>query len=146
MKTCEGPDCGVEFEPKRSTARYHSATCRQRAGRARKAAAESVEADAAQGKDEHPLVRSVRAELVTAGRLDSFNGQLALQLARRLANPEESAVTTLSKELRAVMAAATADRPEDPEPTPDAGQPADADDEIRRKRDAKRQAAREAAR
>jgi hypothetical protein len=111
VKRCEGPDCEVEFEPKRSTAKYHSATCRQRAARDRKAAAESVAADAEAGKAEHTLVRAVRKELEDAEALDTVAGQLALQIARRIANPECTGVSTLSKELRALLSGATRRRP-----------------------------------
>lgn len=142
MKRCEGPECTVEFEPARSTARYHSATCRQRAARARKAAEESVEADQERGEEDHPLVKAVREELAGAGRENTFNGQLALQLARKLTNPEEKAATALSKELRTVMAAALEGRP--PEPAEAEGEEPDPEDEVtkaRRARDEARKAA-----
>lgn len=142
LKACAGPECTVRFEPKRSTARYHSATCRQRAARARKAAAESVDADAEAGKEEHPLVVAVRTELEDAGRVRTFNGQLALQLARKLVNPEESGATALSKELRTVMAAALAGTAE-PSGAPPDDPPAE-DDEVKRAREARERKAREA--
>lgn len=142
--------CGRAFEAKRSTAKYCSATCRQRARRDRKAAEESVEADADAGRVEHQLVRSVRQDLEAADAVDTFNGQLALQLARRLANPDESGISALSKELRTVMAAALAALAgKSPEPEPDGDDTAadegdDVPDEVtaaRRKRDAAREAA-----
>lgn len=78
---CAAPDCEVRFAPKRSTARYHSATCRQRAGRSRKAAAAEEKADTATA--EHSLVVALRKELTRARKLDTFDGQVALELARR---------------------------------------------------------------
>ncbi|GAA5154747.1 hypothetical protein GCM10023340_38800 [Nocardioides marinquilinus] len=145
--TCE--DCGRAFEAKRSTARFCSTTCRSRAARARKAAAESTDADQAAGKVEHELVKAVRAELVKAGADQSFSGQLALQLARKIANPDETGVTALSKELRTVMAAALA-HVAPPAPGPDGGAGGDGaeDDEVtsaRRAREAKLAAAGQAA-
>jgi hypothetical protein len=139
-RECEAPECSARFTPKRSTARYCSVTCRQRAGRARKAAAESVSADAENGLAEHDLVKAVRLELEAAGKAQTFNGQLALQLARKLVNPEESGATALSKELRTVMAAAleasvAAATPEEPRPE---------DDEVTRAREARERKAREA--
>lgn len=103
---CES--CGDAFVAKRSTARFCSATCRQRTGRAaRGAAAEVVAPAVAEGDGEDTgLVASVRAELVAADRDQTFYGQLALQLAGRLADRDESGISSLSKELRTVMAAA----------------------------------------
>jgi hypothetical protein len=143
VKRCEGPECTVEFEPKRSTARFCGPTCRQRASRARAAAAESVEADVEQGKNDHPLVKAVRDELASADAENTFSGQLALQLARKLTNPEEKAATALSKELRTVMAAALAGRTPEPGGDDD-GDEAEPEDEVtraRRARDEARQAA-----
>ncbi len=101
--TCDASECSNEFVPQRSTARYCSATCRQRARRTRAAAKESVAADAENGLAEHDLVKAVRLELEAAGKLTTFKGQLALQLARKLVTPEEAGVTALAKELQALM-------------------------------------------
>jgi hypothetical protein len=69
-------------------------------------------------------------------------GQLALQVARRIADPDASGVSTLSKELRALLSEATAKQPAAGEaPTAPA---AEAEDEVtraRRQRDEARQAA-----
>lgn len=144
---CEGPECAVMFVPKRSTARYHSATCRQRAGRARKAAAAAKAPDETPGEkadrdraDEHPLVKAVLDELTKADKHQSFNGQLALQLARKLVSPEESGATALSKELRTVMATALATQTDAvaPAPEPEA-------DEVERARVRRVEKARKAA-
>ena len=138
MKTCEGPDCDVEFEPARSTAKFCSATCRKRAARNRGAEAAPAE-DEAPGADDG-LTASVRAELIKAGALDTFYGQLAVQLARRLTYPDESGISALSKELRTVMDAAVKSVPE---PAPEAASH-DAEDEVtkaRRQREESRKAA-----
>lgn len=139
---CQGPECGKTFVPQRSTARYCSATCRQRAGRAKKAAAQSTEADAKTGKDDHPLVRAVKNELEAASKVETFNGQLAIQLARKLTNPDESGATALSKELRSVMAAAL--EAAAPAETV-ANEGAAEDDEVKRAREIRERKAREAA-
>lgn len=137
--------CGTVFEAQRSTAVYCSATCRQRARRDRKAASESVAADAKAGKAEHELVAAVRQELEQASALNTVSGQLALQIARRVANPEESGISALSKELRTVLSAALehkAPPPDETEPTTDEDD--DLPDEVadaRRRRDAAREAA-----
>lgn len=138
--TCES--CEAVFEAKRSTARFCSITCRSRAARAQKASAEPTPVPPAVD-DATGLVGSVRDELVKAGRDQTFYGQLALQLAGRLADRDESGISSLSKELRTVMAAALegAAPAEPAEPTP---APAVEDDEVeraRRRREESRQAA-----
>lgn len=122
-ETCAAPDCENEFVPQRSTARYCSATCRQRAARARKAAAseEVVPTDPDTGDAEHGLVRAVRNELAAADALTTVDGQIALQLARKLADPDHVS-SGLAKELRATIAAAKGasnTEPVEPEPTPE---------------------------
>ncbi|MFT4081176.1 MAG: hypothetical protein QM638_01190 [Nocardioides sp.] len=153
-RECEVPECSRRFTPQRSTARFCSATCRQRAARARRAAEESVGADAAKGLAEHDLVKAVRLELEEAGKAMTFNGQLALQLARKLVNPDESGATALSKELRAVMGAALAGAPSSADPADSAGSTdpgtasdhaVEEDDEVKRAREARERKAREAA-
>lgn len=146
-RECAAADCTVEFTPKRSTAKYHSATCRQRASRSKKAAEaeQVVTVDPDTGDAEHGLVRAVRRELEGANAFDTVAGQLALQLARRIANPEEAGLSALSKELRSLLAEAkgAAVVPTDPaaEPEPEV------DDEVtrvRKAREAKAAAAMEA--
>lgn len=150
--TCAG--CGQNFTAARSTARWCTATCKKRAQRAAKAAGAVAELEAAaaaaqadQLEDgspaEHRLVRAARLELEVAGVLHTVNGQLALQLARQMANPEGTGLSALSKEFRAVMAAALEKRPTPEDPTePEAPVQADDElDEIRRRREEARQAA-----
>lgn len=145
MKTCEAPDCTVEFEPQRVTAKYHSGTCRQRAARARtaaEAAAKPAPPEPPAGGAEHSLVSAVRAELDKADALGTVPGQLALQIARRIADPECSGVSTLSKELRALLAEATGAKPDPGGDSPAPPEPEE--DEVtkaRRQRDEARQAA-----
>lgn len=135
--TCAAPDCSVEFTPKRSTAKYHSDTCRQRAARARKAAKaeQVVPVDPDTGDAEHGLVRAVRKELEAANAFDTVAGQLALQLARRIANPEEAGLSALSKELRSLLAEAkgAAAVPTDPAAEPESEE----DDDVTRARKAR---------
>lgn len=111
--TCGYVDCGVEFTPQRSTAKYHSSTCRQRARRQRTAAAESAAApaDAEGGHAEHSLVRAVRLELERSDAVDTVDGQIALELARRLANPDESSPSPLAREMRVVLAKVADSKP-----------------------------------
>lgn len=144
MKRCEGPDCGVEFEPKRSTARFCSATCRQRAGRARKAAevaAQPAPPEPQSGAAEHTLVSTVRKELEDADALATVPGQLALQIARRIAAPDCAGVSTLSKELRALLAEAKGDQPAGPDEPAEPVVEEDELDKARRQRAEARQAA-----
>ena len=76
------------------------------------------------------MERVVVRELEAVGRLESFAGQVALELAFRVASPHESgaAVASLAKQFREAMAKALAgvDRAADPL------------DEIRARRDRKR--------
>lgn len=138
--TCEAPDCDRCFEPKRSTARFCSATCRQRAARARKAAeAQAREEAKTDTPAEHDLVRAVRLELEKADAVMTVPGQVALQLARKMANPDESGLSALAKELRVVLAEATGAMT----PVP-AGEVEPEDDEVTKARRA-REEAREAA-
>jgi hypothetical protein len=82
------------------------------------------------------LVTAVRRELETNDAVDTFAGRLALQLATRLSTPDESGISSLSKELRTVMAAALEGR------TPPAGEePEDEVETARRRRDDKARAA-----
>jgi hypothetical protein len=142
--TCAG--CGVVFEAARRNARWHSPACRKRAQRAgaKPAAEVEVEAERTSGSDpadRHGLVNAVRLELEKANAVDTFDGQLALQLARRLANPDESGVSSLSKELRTVMAAAVGKEPAGGEAQPAAAEPDDEVTRARKARDEARQAA-----
>lgn len=118
---CAAPGCRIRFEPKRSTAKYCSATCRQRARRGTKPPAKpkpekaepksqapkrsESEQTKTSAADNHELVVALRAELEAAGAIDSFEGQLAVELARRLVQPDSSA-SSLADKVRAARAAA----------------------------------------
>lgn len=145
---CAAPDCAVAFTPTRSTARYHSATCKKRAARARKAAEVAAEIDrqaetednAGTADAEHGLVKATRLELEKADALDTVDGQIALQLARKLTDPTLAGFAGIAKELRAILRDATGARPG---PAADAGEsptPEPEDDEVTRARRAREEA------
>lgn len=146
--TCAG--CHGSFEAKTVRAKWCSSACRKRTQRAAAQAARSersstADADPAEDADDsgdaHDLVSSVMRDLEKAKAVDTFNGQLALQLARRMSNPDESGISALSKELRSVMAAALGM----PVPSESADKPsAGEDDEVTRAR-SRREEARQAA-
>lgn len=126
--------CGLPFDATRPQAKYCGATCRQRARRAAPASPALVNADAGKqpsalsgaGED---IVASVVAELTAAGRQDSAMGVLAVQLAQRMTRFDTGGgLAALSKELRAVMAAALQQAPAS----------SDLIDELKARRDAKR--------
>lgn len=110
--------CEDAFEAKRSSAKFCSSTCRQRAKRGT-SMAEPVAG----------IVEATRAELVRMKKLDSMLGQQALTIAARLARPANdtgSAVASLSRELSRLMAAAGG-----------TGAASDPVDEVRRRREQK---------
>ena len=124
--------CGVLYEAKRPNSKYHNDTCRKRGQRAPKVELSLPELLVGLGSAprDQPLVSALTRELEGAGRIDTFLGQAALELARRISSPHESGagVASLVKQLRETMAdalkgAATAD---------------DALDELRKRRDSKR--------
>src|SRR5689334_6727905 len=127
--TCAG--CGDTFEAQRRSARWCSNRCRQSGQQASRAE------EPAEQREPSGLVASVRRELEHAEAVDTFAGQLALQLAKRLSTPEESGISSLSKELRTVMAAALEGRTP---PTAEA-EPEDEVEKARRRRDEKSRAA-----
>ena len=109
--------CGRSFAAKSKRAKFCSDKCRMRnhyvGGSADKPNLRVVESPA----DERPrpdgsLLGSVLVTLSEAKALDSPAGRLAVSLATRLDDPNAmdsgSAVAALSRELRAVMAEATA--------------------------------------
>jgi len=133
QRECES--CGRSYTGRRTSSRFCGGTCGKRSQRARAAgiplrAATSGDREAAPSELEAVTAR----ELEAVGRLESVAGQLALELARRVASGYESgaAVASLVKELRATMAAALAGLA----PAPDAL------DELRTRRDRKRSAGR----
>lgn len=118
-KTCEAPDCDNVFEAERSTARFCGATCRQRAARSSRAAEaeaqvepdpdDEVEVDEEGKPAEHALVKATRSRLRKDRATDTVAGQLALQMARRIASPDTAGISALSKELRSLLVEAKAE-------------------------------------
>lgn len=122
--------CGVIFAAKTRRARWHSPACKTRTQRHGVTAVPNA-VDLPEPTT--GLVASVRRELEAASAVETFAGQLALQLAKRLSTPEESGISSLSKELRTVMAAAL----EGHVPPAAEEQPEDEVEKARRARDAK---------
>lgn len=136
-KVCQ--HCGNEFEGKRRTAKYCSAKCRKDANNAKRSPTyiepgNLVVAKAAKVADapRSTLVEAVEAELTTLGKLDTVLGGQALDLARRMSDPKETgaAVAAISRELRSVMVLVSREV-----------EVGDDVDELKAKRDEKRQAA-----
>lgn len=131
-RLCAG--CGRSVASQRAGALYCGDTCKKRGQRAQKAAERQNIAPergiTPESGSEAPLVVSVRAALAEADREASFAGQIALELAARVANGKElgSSVASLAKQLRETMAEALAG----------VAVAADPLDEIRARRDAKR--------
>ena len=100
---CSG--CGVEFEARRTTARFCSSTCRSRARR--RAAAPKPDPGS-------PLVAAVRREVAAAGRLHTVDGQLALLVAAQLSGEGVTGATALSRELRQLVARVCSSRTSGP--------------------------------
>jgi hypothetical protein len=126
--------CGAEFEAKRSTAKFCGAACQKRAKRGATSPANEPDPNAG-------LVESVRRELGDAQRLDTVDGQLAIELAKQVTAAGATGIAGLSKELRTVMASALRGaEPRNEQPARD-----DEVDKARRRREQKaRQAARRA--
>lgn len=124
--------CSRPFEALRPQGKYCGATCRQRARRAAPVPPPTpIDGGAAgAGPDVgEDVVSSVLAELTAAGRQNTALGVLAVQLAQRMTQFDTGGgLAALSKELRAVMAAALQEAPAS----------ADLIDELRARRDAKR--------
>lgn len=133
--TC--PGCHKTFTAKSPRAKWCSRTCKNRVARA----AASASTDTS--PEPTPLVRATERELTEAGVLESFDGQLAVELARRVSASGAAGVSGLVKELRQVMAKAKGEKP----PEPDDPEAEDLDtgpdelDELQRLRDEKRAAA-----
>ena len=87
------------------------------------------------------LVAAVTRDLEKAEQLDTFDGQLALQLARKMADHDATGIASLSKELRTAMQLALSRDHSGDDPDPD--DDADAVDEVAKKRDDKLAAASE---
>lgn len=100
---CAG--CGDEFEARSTRAKWCKPGCKKRVQRGGPLAADSPELSPATPVG---LVDTVRKELETLGKAESYLGVQALIVAERMASGKEtgSAVTSLSQELTRLMAAA----------------------------------------
>lgn len=103
MKVCERTGCSNKFKPTPPSKRFCTTPCRTRAARDGRAAEESADADLRKGHAEHELVTAVRAELMECGQDATVNGQIALQLARRMVNPNDPALDRLADKLQSLM-------------------------------------------
>ena len=106
-RTCQGPDCGVQFETTSARAKYCGSTCRSRAHRNGGSVAEIPAATPLEAPEGEPaLLATTRRALEDAGVADTPLGQQALELARRMSDPRAMglSVAPISKELRTVMA------------------------------------------
>ncbi len=116
--------CRKLYEPKRSTSKYCSSLCRTRASRAGTSTPRTATVIDVTGMgeafagallggdrpDEGAVTRATRKALEDADRLETVAGASALALARRVDSPMTdtgSAMATVVRELRAVMAEAT---------------------------------------
>jgi len=126
--------CGLSYTASRPNAQYCGDTCRKRAERQKKTngplISSPVSQETASELADSPLVRVVARELSEVDRLDTVAGQVAFELAIRVANRREmgSAVASLSKQLNEAMDRAMAG----------VAVAADPLDEIRARRDRKR--------
>lgn len=127
-RTCDV--CGAVYEAKRPNSKYCSPTCRKRASRGAPTA--EVVTLPSSKPESGPIETATRAELEAVDRLGSVFGQTALALARKLDTGRDTgaAMASLAKQLESTMSSATE------------GVTAAADplDELRARRDAKRNA------
>lgn len=128
--------CDTPFQPTRSTAKYCSPRCKKRAADKRKAdAATPASPRPAETSRSSALVDQVRAELESAGRLETVIGRQAVLLATRLetnTNDTGGSAAAVSKELRAVMAEAMAGVHEATDPVQQS------QDELKKRREARK--------
>jgi hypothetical protein len=119
--TCEG--CGAPFEAQRSTARFCSDRCRKRTAR------RGGYFPAPDPVERPQLLAAIREDLVSAGLLQTVDGQVALVLAAAIESPRTTGagVAALSRELRTVMRRVGAGSPRPWTPL----------DELQRRRDAR---------
>ena len=130
MRKCDF--CGASYVAQRSTSRFCSPRCRSRNGGAprQRHVVLSVTSDATDGNEDASLLDAVRSELAAADMTNSALGQLALLLASKLSDTDETAAGTaaVSKELSRVMTTALRGVRVTSDPL----------DELRKRRDVKR--------
>jgi hypothetical protein len=105
QRNCDRQACRTSYEAKRSTSKFCSDDCRVRNASESKVVDLPASADA---PPEASVAAAVRAELDTAGRVDTTLGQAALRLAARIDGGGDTGagMASLSRELRATMDAA----------------------------------------
>lgn len=130
-KTCQAPDCGKSFETTSARAKFCSSTCRSRVHRNGSGVIELPASTEEPPSAPPGLLEATRRELEQAGVAETALGQQALELARRMSDPRAMglSVAPISKELRQVMVDAKREAPR-----------AGGLDELRKRRDAKRNA------
>ena len=114
--------CGKNFVAKHPAAKYCSDRCRKRRQR------NEARDHGMPGSRVTGLVAAVQSELERAGALETYPGQLALELARKVSGTESSGMASMSKELRTVMDAALAGM------NPGSAEADDLVEELKRKR------------
>lgn len=120
--------CGASFEAKSPAARFCSARCRKASSRGTPGVGASDLSPVTFPVTARDTVTQVQAELVRAGRLDSYLGSAALALAARIDSATAvMGFASLVKELRSTMQAATAG----------VAKAADPVDEVKARRDRK---------
>jgi hypothetical protein len=130
-KTCLAPDCGKSFETTSARAKFCSSTCRSRVHRNGSGVIDLPPAQSAAPPAGPALLEATKRELEAAGVAETALGQQAIELARRMSDPRAMglSVAPISKELRSIMADVLKAAPQ-----------ASKLDELRAKRDAKRNA------
>lgn len=130
-KTCQAPDCGKSFETTSARAKFCSSTCRSRVHRNGSGVIEIPVTPTDAPTDARPLLDATKRELEQAGVAETALGQQAIELARRMSDPRAMglSVAPISKELRSIMADVLKAAPS-----------ASGLDELRKRRDAKRNA------
>ena len=103
QRRCES--CGKTYEAARKTSKFCGGTCRVRASRGALAPSEATLAVLPDPDPSSGLVAMVEKELRDAGRLDTFLGQAAVTLARRIMADQDtgSAIASLNREMRATV-------------------------------------------
>jgi hypothetical protein len=124
--------CGLSYDAKRPSSRYCSSKCRERNHRKPADDKRPRSLDDLGEMRASDLISTTQAALEAADRIDTFLGQQALLLARKIGAPMDTGSSTaaLSREYRAVMTDALKG----------ASVVADTLDELKARRDLKRNA------
>ena len=124
---CQGPNCGIVFEAKRKTAKYHDKACSVRASRAGQLGEPTAAPATAPGPGRSKraavpvkslLEKYTRAELAKVKRVDTSAGQAALVLAARIdqggAETGSALASMISEHAKAMDRATAEAAPDDP--------------------------------